>query len=159
MAENIARFADDSDAQAILSAARLAAVHDLIVCLPKGYETRIGEPGAELSPGQQQRIALARALYGDPFLVVLDEPDASLDMEGQQALGQAISGVRARGGIVVVISHRQNVLAGVDLLLAMQRGRMIAFGPKDLVLQKMQRPAGNAVETLKVVTDTGRAKP
>ena len=118
----------------------LAAVHDLIVSLPKGYETRIGEPGAELSPGQQQRIALARALYGNPFLVVLDEPDASLDMEGQQALAQAIHGVRARGGIVVVISHRPNVLDGVDLLLAMQRGRMAAFGPKELVLQKLRRP-------------------
>jgi ABC-type protease/lipase transport system fused ATPase/permease subunit len=133
-------------------------VHDLIVSLPKGYETRIGEPGAELSPGQQQRIALARALYGDPFLVVLDEPDASLDMEGQQALSQAISGVRVRGGIVAVISHRQNVLAGVDLLLAMQRGRMIAFGPKEVVLQKLRRPAGSAVEPLKIVTDTARAK-
>lgn len=158
VAENIGRFDEEADAEAILAAARLAAVHDLIVSLPKGYETRIGEPGAELSPGQQQRIGLARALYGDPFLVVLDEPDASLDRDGQQALGRAIAGVRARGGIVVVISHRANVIEGVDLLLAMQRGRMVAFGPKELVLQKMRRPAGQAVETLKVVTDTGRLK-
>lgn len=158
VAENIARFDEEADAQAILAAAQLAAVHELIVSLPKGYETRIGEPGAELSPGQEQRIALARALYGNPFLVVLDEPDASLDMEGQQALAKAIAGVRARGGIVVVISHRANVLEGVDLLLAMQRGRMIAFGPKELVLQKLRRPQGATVEPLKVVTDTGRAK-
>ena len=158
VAENIARFDEEADAQTILAAAGLAAVHELIVSLPKGYETRIGEPGAELSPGQQQRIALARALYGNPFLVVLDEPDASLDMEGQQALAQAISGVRARGGIVVVISHRPNVLDGVDLLLAMQRGRMAAFGPKELVLQKLRRPAGGPVEPLKVVTDSARPK-
>ena len=159
VAENIGRFDEEADPQAILAAAALAAVHDLIVSLPQGYETRIGEPGAELSPGQQQRIALARALYGNPFLVVLDEPDASLDMEGQLALTRAIPRVRARGGIVVVISHRPNVLEGVDLLLAMQRGRMFAFGPKEIVLQKLRRPTGTRTETLKVITDSARAKP
>jgi ABC-type protease/lipase transport system fused ATPase/permease subunit len=94
-----------------------------------------------LSAGQRQRVALARALYGDPFLIVLDEPNSNLDAEGEGALTQALLGVRARGGIGVVIAHRPNVLAAVDLVLAMNQGRMLAFGPKDEVLRKILRPA------------------
>ena len=97
--------------------------------------------GAALSAGQRQRVELARALYGDPFLVVLDEPNASLDSEGDDALTRAIQGVRARGGIVVVIAHRPSALAGVDTLLVMQAGRMAAFGPKETVLKQALRPA------------------
>jgi ATP-binding cassette subfamily C protein PrsD len=128
---------------------QLRVIHDLIVNLPNGYDTEIGDGGATLSAGQRQRIALARALYGDPFLVVLDEPDASLDQDGEHALQQAILGVRSRGGIAVVVSHRQAVLGAVDLLLALDRGRPVAAGPKELVLQKLARPAGRTVQALK----------
>ena len=94
-----------------------------------------------MSAGQRQRIGLARALYGDPFLVVLDEPNSNLDSEGDEALTRAILGVRARGGIVIVIAHRPSALAGVDTLLVMQAGRMAAFGPKETVLKQALRPA------------------
>src|SRR5262249_49342646 len=103
------------------------------------YETRIGEHGAALSAGQRQRIALARALYGDPFLVVLDEPNSNLDTEGEAALIRAIKGVRERGGIVIVITHNYNVLAAVDLLLVMSEGKVLAFGPRDRVMRKLVR--------------------
>ena len=105
----------------------------------RAWRGALGRPAAA--------VALARALYGDPFLVVLDEPDSNLDAEGEQALKQAILGVRQRGGIVVVVAHRSSVLAGVDLLLAMHRGRPIAMGPKDAVLQKL-RPPGPPPEPL-----------
>ena len=141
VAENIARFEPLPSAAAIIAAATAAGVHELILGLPEGYETQIGETGAALSAGQRQRIGLARALYGDPFLVVLDEPNASLDSEGDDALTRAIQGVRARGGIVVVIAHRPSALAGVDTLLVMQAGRMAAFGPKETVLKQALRPA------------------
>ena len=91
----------------------------------------IGEQGAALSAGQAQRIALARALYGDPFLVVLDEPNSNLDAEGDEALTRAIVGVRARKGIVVVVAHRPSAIAGLDLILAMNQGRQVEFGPKE----------------------------
>ncbi len=145
VAENIARFEPRAPAPAIIAAATAAGVHELILGLPEGYETQIGEAGAALSAGQRQRIGLARALYGDPFLVVLDEPNASLDSEGDEALTHAILGVRARGGIVVVIAHRPSALAGVDTLLVMQAGRMAAFGPKETVLKQALRPAPVAV--------------
>jgi len=137
--ENIARFEPEASSAAILQAARAAGVHDLIVRLPEGYATRIGEGGASLSAGQRQRVALARALYGDPFLVVLDEPNSNLDAEGEAALTQAMLGVRARGGIVVVVAHRPAALAGVDQVLVMGGGRVQAFGPKDEVLRKVTR--------------------
>ncbi|MFW8644587.1 ATP-binding cassette domain-containing protein [Rhizobium beringeri] len=122
-------------------------------------ETEIGEGGAALSAGQRQRIALARALYGEPFLVVLDEPNSNLDEEGERALSAAIMSVRARGGIVVVIAHRSGVLAVCDFVLMMQDGRMIAFGPKEEVLARVSRPEAartpiaERVAQLKVVVD------
>src|SRR5215470_19035784 len=137
VAENIARFIPDPDPDAIIAAARAAGVHDLILRLPDGYDTRIGENGATLSAGQRQRIALARALYGDPFLIVLDEPNSNLDSEGDQALTRAILGVRERGGVVIVIAHRPTALAGVDLVLAIANGQSQAFGPKEEVLRKV----------------------
>jgi ATP-binding cassette subfamily C protein PrsD len=141
VADNIARFEPLPSAPAIIAAATAAGVHELVLGLPDGYETQIGEAGAALSAGQRQRIGLARALYGDPFLVVLDEPNANLDGDGEEALTRAILGVRARKGIVVVIAHRPSALAGVDTLLVMQAGRMASFGPKETVLKQALRPA------------------
>jgi PrtD family type I secretion system ABC transporter len=159
VAQNIARFEPDADPQAIVAAAKAAGVHELIIELPEGYETHVGERGETLSAGQAQRIALARALYGDPFLVVLDEPNSNLDAAGDEALTKAILGVRARGGIVVVIAHRPSAIAGVDLLLVLKQGHPQAFGPKDEVLGKvLQRDAAPAApRPLKVVSDKGSA--
>lgn len=157
VAQNIARFEPDFDPEQVVKAARAADVHDLLVGLPKGYNTEIGDGGASLSAGQRQRVALARALYGDPFLVVLDEPDASLDAMGEQALQRALAGVRARGGILIVVSHRQMVLGAVDLLLALEQGRPVALGPKEQVLQKLSRPASAPVHVLNVQTAGGKS--
>src|SRR5262245_4959547 len=141
IAENIARFAPDSRSEDIIAAAKAAGVHELIVGMPDGYGTFIGEQGASLSAGQAQRVALARALYGEPFLVVLDEPTSTLDAEGDEALTRAIVGVRARKGIVVVVAHRPSAIAGLDLILAMNQGRQIEFGPKDETLVKVLKPS------------------
>ncbi len=140
VAENISRFEARASSQAVIAAANAAGVHELILGLPDGYDTQIGEAGAALSAGQRQRIGLARALYGDPFLVVLDEPNANLDSEGDEALTRAISGVRARGGIVVVVAHRQSALRAVDTLLIMRAGRLAAFGPKEKVFKPASQP-------------------
>ncbi|WP_183246042.1 type I secretion system permease/ATPase [Bradyrhizobium sp. cir1] len=151
VAQNINRFEPAPDAEATIAAARAAGVHEMVLRLPKGYDTPIGEGGAALSAGQRQRIALARALYRDPFLVVLDEPNSNLDAEGDQALTQAILGVRARGGIVIVVAHRTSALAGVDQLIVMAEGRVQAFGPKDTLLAKMMQP--RPAVPLKVVAE------
>jgi ATP-binding cassette, subfamily C, type I secretion system permease/ATPase len=159
VAQNIGRFSEPQNAEAIIAAATAAGVHDLIVGLPNGYETQVGESGTALSAGQAQRVALARALYGDPFLVVLDEPNSNLDAEGDEALSRAITSVRARGGIVVVVAHRPSAIAGVDLLLMMTQGRVQAFGPKDEVLSKvLQRDGAPPARGLKVVPEVGAAK-
>jgi PrtD family type I secretion system ABC transporter len=134
VAQNISRFAAELDADRLLAAARQAGVHDLILRLPNGYETEVGDGGLMLSGGQRQRIALARALYGDPFLLVLDEPNSNLDSEGERALVRAIAAVRQRGGIVVVIAHRPALLSVVDHLLVLNQGRQQAFGTTDAVL-------------------------
>ncbi len=148
VAQNIARFEPNPKPEAVIEAAKSANVHEMILQLPDGYETQVGEAGAALSGGQRQRIALARALYGNPFLVVLDEPNSNLDNEGEQALTAAIMSIRARGGIVVVIAHRPSALAGVDLVLVMSEGRVQSFGPKEEVLSKVLRPvpAPQAIE-------------
>ena len=135
IAENISRFEAEPEANAIIAAAKSAGVHDLVVRLPEGYDTRIGEAGAALSAGQRQRVALARALYREPFLVVLDEPNSNLDSEGEEALTAAIRSVRSRGGIIVVIAHRASALAAVDQVLVLNQGRQQAFGPRDVVLR------------------------
>nr|WP_114767989.1 type I secretion system permease/ATPase [Microvirga subterranea] len=139
VAENIARFQPDASPEAVIAAAKTAGAHDLILGLPEGYNTRIGEGGTSLSGGQRQRVALARALYGDPFLVVLDEPNASLDGAGDEALNEAILSVRKRGGIVVVITHRPAALGNVDLVAIMEEGRIKAMGPRDEVLQAVMK--------------------
>jgi ATP-binding cassette subfamily C protein len=138
--ENICRFDESASSKAVIAAARGAGVHEMILRLAEGYETRLGDRGMALSAGQRQRIALARALYGAPFLVVLDEPNSNLDAEGEAALAKAISGVRARGGIVIVIAHRPGVLAAVDLVGVMDRGQLKALGPRDEVLRRAMRP-------------------
>ena len=160
VAQNIARFASPVDAEAVVAAATAAGVHELIVSLPEGYETQVGEGGTALSAGQAQRVALARALYGNPFLVVLDEPNSNLDAEGDEALSRAIMGVRARGGIAVVVAHRPSAIVSVDLLLMMNQGRAQVFGPKDEVLAKVvqREGAGSRPHPLKVVPETGSAK-
>jgi ATP-binding cassette, subfamily C, bacterial PrsD len=137
IAENIGRFDADAQPHDILEAAREACAHEMILRLPQGYETRVGDGGAALSAGQRQRIGLARALYGRPFLVVLDEPNSNLDSEGEDALVEAIVRVRQRGGIVVVVTHRPTALSGVDLVAVMIAGRLKAFGPKQQVMQRM----------------------
>ncbi|WP_427927923.1 type I secretion system permease/ATPase [Agrobacterium cavarae] len=156
VSENISRFRRDADPSAIIAAATAAGVHDLILKLPRGYETEIGTGGNMLSAGQRQRLGLARALYGDPFLVVLDEPNSNLDADGEAAVTAAILSVRARGGIAIVIAHRPSALAGVDHVMMVKDGQMQLFGRKEdvinSILQKQERPVTlERAPTLKVV--------
>lgn len=139
IAENIARLDPHPPSDAVVAAAKAAGVHDMIVHLSDGYHTRIGESGTKLSAGQRQRLGLARALYGDPFLVVLDEPNSNLDTQGDAALTEAIVSVRQRGGIVIVVAHRPSALAGLDKVLALAKGQVQAFGPRDEVLKSVLR--------------------
>ncbi|HEV7307042.1 type I secretion system permease/ATPase [Ensifer sp.] len=141
VSDNISRFAEAPNARAIIRAAKAAGIHEMIVHLPNGYQTELGPHGTALSAGQRQRIALARALYGDPFLVVLDEPNSNLDAEGEEALNHAILKVRERGGIVVIVAHRPSALQMVDMIGLVQAGRLVAFGPKEEILpQQKTRP-------------------
>jgi ATP-binding cassette subfamily C protein len=151
IAVNIARFNPQATPAAVLEASCAAGAHDLILSFPNGYGTKIGEGGMTLSAGQRQRIGLARAFYGNPFLVVLDEPTSNLDAEGEEALTQAILNVRQRGGIVVVIAHRPKALEGVDYVAVLADGRIQSFGKRDDVLRKVLR--ANA-PPLRVVGDT-----
>jgi ATP-binding cassette subfamily C protein len=156
VAQNISRFDENAEPDLIIAAAKTAGVHDMIVNLPQGYDTEVGENGSALSSGQQQRVGLARALYRDPFLVVLDEPNANLDSEGDEALTTAIANVRKRGGIVIVVAHRPSAISAVDLILVMNKGRMHHFGPKEEALAKAApRPA--PPRSLQVVPEVGRA--
>jgi ATP-binding cassette subfamily C protein len=155
VAQNISRFEPEPEAEALIAAANAARIHELVLRLPDGYETPIGEGGAALSAGQRQRIALARALYRDPFLIVLDEPNSNLDAEGDQALAQAILNVRARGGIAIVVAHRMNAVACVDQLLVLAEGRVRSFGPKDQVLSKLTPAKPAQPMPLKLVTEGG----
>ncbi len=137
VADNIARLTDEPDPEKVVLAAQQAGVHEMILQLDQGYDTEIGDNGSILSGGQRQRIALARALYGDPVLVVLDEPNANLDAAGDQALSEAILGLKRRKAIVIVMAHRPSAIAAVDKLLFLRDGKAQAFGPKEEVLAKI----------------------
>lgn len=156
VAVNISRFDPDATPDSVLEAARAAGVHDLILSFPKGYGTLIGEGGMALSAGQRQRIALARAFYGNPFLVVLDEPSSNLDADGEAALNKAILNVRERGGIVIVVTHRPKSLESVDQVLVVANGTVQAFGEKEQVLTKVLRKP--APPPLRMAASYGRAR-
>ena len=138
VAENIARFGD-VDINKVEAVAKLVGIHDTIVALPMGYETNIGREGAVLSGGQRQRVGLARALYGKPVLVVLDEPNSSLDEAGDIALAHAITSLKQLGTTFVIMTHRSGVLSVADKILLMREGTQQAFGPRDEVLAAMQQ--------------------
>jgi len=140
VAENIRRFEETDTDEQVIEAARLAGVHELIVKLEEGYDTQIGEGGAVLSAGQRQRIGLARALYGEPFLIVLDEPNSNLDSEGEVALTHTIRQLRTLDKIIIVIAHRPSAIDAVDKVLVMADGGIKAFGPKAEVLGKVLAP-------------------
>ncbi len=138
LAENIARFGDIESAK-VRTAAQAVGLHDYIMSLPQGYASPVGREGAMLSGGQRQRVALARAIYGDPVLVVLDEPNSSLDEAGDAALASAILELKARGTTFVVMTHRSSVLAVADKMLVLRDGIMQAFGPRDEVLAALKK--------------------
>lgn len=140
IAENISRFADDLDSEAVIAAAQLAGVHDLIQKMPQGYNTEIGVGGQSLSGGQRQRIGLARAVYGNPPLIVLDEPNSNLDVAGETALLQAIGRVRQLGKTVILITHKANIISAVDKLIVLNDGMVQLYGPRDEVMAKLSSP-------------------
>ncbi|MEZ0309377.1 MAG: ATP-binding cassette domain-containing protein, partial [Ramlibacter sp.] len=138
--ENISRFGE-MDPEKVIDAARSAGLHEMILRFPKGYDTPIGEAGNLLSGGQRQRIGLARAVYGDPALLVLDEPNANLDDAGEAALIKTVQQLKAKGKTVFLISHRPGAVAVADRVIVLQDGRIKADGPRDAVMASL-RPAG-----------------
>jgi ABC-type protease/lipase transport system fused ATPase/permease subunit len=138
---NIARFRPDVTDEEVVRAAQLAGAHELILRMPKGYDTDVGEGGHTLSAGQRQRVGLARAVLSNPAFVVLDEPNASLDAEGEDALLQALEAMKANGATVVIISHKPSILRTADKMLVLREGRVEMFGPRDQVMARLTKPA------------------
>lgn len=155
VAENICRFDEQATSEAVLKAAQVAGVHELILRLPQGYATRIGQGGMSLSAGQRQRIGLARAVFGAPFLVVLDEPNANLDTDGENALGRAIETLRRNGSVVIVISHRPSALAVLNMAMVLYEGKAIAFGPCEEVFARIGTSPGGVVPVTPAVERVG----
>lgn len=145
VAENIARLATSPDSEAVVAAAQAAAAHQMILRLPQGYDTRLGSGGMKLSGGQIQRLGLARALYGQPKVLVLDEPNSNLDNQGSVALNASIRHIKAAGGSVVIIAHRPAAIQECDMLLMLESGKCRAFGLRDEVLRGMVRNATEIV--------------
>lgn len=147
IADNIARLQSGADPGQIIAAARAAAAHEMILTLPDGYDTQVATMGGRLSGGQIQRIGLARALYGDPVILILDEPNSNLDNDGSTALNQAIRTAKARGASVLVMAHRPAAIQECDVLLVLNEGAAAAFGPRDAVLRRMVRNATEIVRS------------
>jgi len=140
--ENIARFSE-ADADSVLKATEQAGCHDLILNLPEGYDTHIGDGGHRLSGGQSQRVALARCYFGDPALVVLDEPDSNLDVEGIAALDAALARMKSRGTTAVLITHNVRLLRHADKALMLTNGGMAYFGPPRELMEKLSGRAAS----------------
>lgn len=132
--DNIARFSKEATTEQVMDAAKLAGIHEMVLSFPQGYETQVGEGGAALSGGQRQRIGLARALFGNPFMVVLDEPNSNLDPIGEQSLNEAIQRMRENGQIAVIVAHRPSAIFAANKILSLRNGRAEMFGPKKQVL-------------------------
>lgn len=156
VAQNIARFRD-ADSEAVMEAAMLAGCHELIQHFPQGYNTQIGDGGQALSGGQRQRIGLARAIFGRPSLIVLDEPNANLDSAGEEALLAAVQRLKSMRTTIVIISHKLNILSAVDQILVMADGANKAYGPRDAVLQSLIQPRVVANSGSNVPTTTTAA--
>jgi ABC-type protease/lipase transport system fused ATPase/permease subunit len=157
IAENIARFTE-IDSEAVVEAAQLAGVHEMILRLPDGYDTQIGSHGGALSGGQRQRIGLARALYGNPCFVVLDEPNSNLDEKGEQELLAALKRMKERGVTVMIIAHRPQVLLSVDKILVLAEGTMKDFGTRDQVMSKFVKPSAAAQAAQAAQSQQGQPK-
>jgi ABC-type protease/lipase transport system fused ATPase/permease subunit len=153
VAENIARMAESPDDAAVVAAARTAGAHDIILSLPEGYDTRLTGGAGTLSGGQKQRLGLARALYGDPVLLVLDEPNSALDAEGSEALNAAIGAMKDEGRAVITMTHRPRAISACDKLLVLDGGRVAGFGPRDEIVRRLLKNAGD----VRQVVQGGRA--
>ena len=144
--DNIARFGE-ADPESVVEAAKLAGIHEMLLRLPEGYDTVIQGQGAMLSAGQRQRLGLARALYGLPKIIILDEPNSNLDQEGEVGLTQALLGLKQAGCTVIVVTHRPNILGQVDSIALMRDGQLAAFGPRDEILKALQPKPQNPPST------------
>lgn len=159
IAENIAQLATEPDPARVVAAAQKARVHDVILALPDGYDTRIGPFSTQLSGGQRQRLALARALYGDPLLLILDEPNSALDSEGSEALNAAILAMKDAGKSVLIMTHRPTAIQSCDKLLILEKGRVAAFGPRDEIIKSMMANADKVSQAIKSGTTPGGRTP